>query len=132
MTQVVQETNREGSRALWFGLLTGPVVYSLHFLIVYLLVEAACRARLPTFTVLGLDSISIGVAIATLIAALITGFSTYSAYHSWRRARPSRQGQHENYSSLMGLVGLWLSGFFTIVILLTGLPALFLVVCDWI
>jgi hypothetical protein len=32
----------------------------------------------------------------------------------------------------MAFVGLWLSGLFTVTILLTGLPALFLVLCDWI
>jgi hypothetical protein len=32
----------------------------------------------------------------------------------------------------MAFVGLWLSAGFTVVILLTGLPAFFLVLCDWI
>ncbi|RIK40437.1 MAG: hypothetical protein DCC55_15030 [Chloroflexi bacterium] len=118
---------------LLVGVLTGPVVYSLHFLLVYLLVEAACKAGLLEFTLLGFDGISIAVAVLTLIAVGITGYSAYAAYRSWRRTRPAEdENRHEEYAPLLALVSLWLNGFFTVVILLTGLPAIFLVLCDWV
>jgi hypothetical protein len=84
MTQATAERKQPDQRSLWFGMLTGPIVYSLHFVTVYLLVEAACRAGLLQFTMLGISGISFAVALLT------------------------------------------------VVILLTGLPAIFLVVCDWI
>ena len=127
-----QQESREGWPSLWFGMLTGPIVYSLHFIVVYLLVETACKADLLQFTVLGINGVSFSVALLTLVAAGFTGYSTFVAYRDWRQTHPARAGRHEGYASLMALAGLWLSGFFTVVIVLTGLPALFLVVCDWI
>lgn len=127
-----QRKTREGWPSLWFGVLAGPIVYSLHFVAVYLLVEAACKAGLLQFTVLGINGISFWVVLLTLVAAGFTGYSTFVAYREWRQIQPTSEGGHEGHASLMAQVGLWLSGFFTVVILLTGLPALFLVVCDWI
>ena len=34
---------KEKPRTLWLGLLTGPVVYALYFIVGYLLVEMACQ-----------------------------------------------------------------------------------------
>jgi hypothetical protein len=124
-----QQEPREGWPSLWLGVLTGPIAYSLHFVAVYLLVEAACKAGLLQFTVLGINGISFWVALLTLVAAGLAGYSTFVAYREWRQTQPAREGRHEGYASLLALVGLWLGGFFTVVILLTGLPALFLVVC---
>jgi hypothetical protein len=127
-----QAEQREGWPSLWFGVLTGPIIYSLHFVVVYLLVETACKADLLQFSVLGINGISFWVALLTLVAAGLTGYSTFVAYRDWRQSHPASEGRHESYAALMALLGLALGGFFTGVIMLTGLPALFLVVCDWI
>lgn len=123
-------------RSHWFGLLAGPLVYSLHFMVVYLLVETACRADLLRFTWLGLDGIVIWVVALTLVAALVTGYSMVVALRNWQQARPANGQQHpprkEGNASLMAQVGIWLSGYFTIAVLLTGLPAAFLSICSWV
>jgi hypothetical protein len=36
MTQATAERKQPDQRSLWFGMLTGPIVYSLHFVTVYL------------------------------------------------------------------------------------------------
>jgi hypothetical protein len=127
-----QQRSREGWPSLWFGVLTGPILYSLHFMAVYLLVETACKAGRLQFSVLGINGIAFWVVLLTLVAAGVTGYSTFVAYRDWRQTRLAGEGRHESYAALMALLGLLLSGFFTVVILLTGLPALFLVACDWI
>lgn len=132
MTEMVQELDRSERRWLWLGLLGGPVIYSLHFLIVYFLVEAACRANLLRFEVLGLNGISFWVALLTLAAALATAYTAWAAYRTWQRLRGADKVRLEGTPALLALSGLWLSGGFTLLILLTGLPALVLTVCDWI
>lgn len=133
------ETMVRGSQrlwSLWFGLMGGPVVYSLYFLAVYFLAEAACMADLLRYRLLGLEAISFWVLLLTLVAAALTGYGTWLAYHIWCETRnPVGQGAGQaqrSYQPFMAFIGLWLSGLFTVVILLTGLPALFLVLCDWI
>lgn len=126
--------------SLWFGLLGGPIIYSVHFLTVYLLAEAACMADLLRYRLLGLEAISFWVVVLTLVAAALTGYGTWLAYHTWRATRDPvghvvEQGggqEQRSYQPFMAFIGLWLSGLFTVIILLTGLPALFLVLCDWI
>lgn len=123
---------RWSNRALWFGLLGGPVVYSLHFLAVYWLGEAACQANLLRYRVLGLEAISFWVLLLTIVAAAITAYGALLAYRNWRRTRDNDEQTQPSYPPFMAFIGLWLSIGFTVVILLTGLPALFLVLCDWI
>jgi hypothetical protein len=132
MPEAVIEQDRQAGRSFWFGLLAGPIVYSLHFVAVYLLVEAACRTDLLRFTWLGLDGIALWVLALTLIAALVTGYSTVTALRNWRRSRPADRRRNEENAPLMAQAGIWLGGYFTVAILLTGLPAIFLTICGWI
>jgi hypothetical protein len=130
--EIAQSNPSHSNRSLWFGLVGGPIVYSLHFLAVYLLAETACQADLLRYRILGLEAISFWVVVLTIVAAAITGYSTFLAYGNWRRGRGRDRNGASGYRPFMAFVGLWLSGLFTVTILLTGLPALFLVLCDWI
>jgi hypothetical protein len=131
MTQGTIEPRQQSTRPLWFALLSGPVVYSLHFLLVYFLVEAACRADWLRFELLGLNGISVWVIVLTVIAALVTLYSGLVAWRNWRRIKQQETERLEGYAGLMSFSGVWLNGIFAGLILLTGLPALWLVVCDW-
>lgn len=120
--------------ALWFGLLSGPVVYSLYFLAGYLFAEATCVADLLRFRILGLEAISFWIVVLTLAAAAVTGYSAIMAYANWRHTRGDAEAARpeRSYPPFMAFVGAWLSGLFTLFILMTGVPALFLTLCDWI
>jgi hypothetical protein len=136
MPQAALEQDGRAGLTLWLGLLAGPIVYSLHFIVIYLLVETACKADLLRFTWFGLDGIAVWVVALTAIACLATGFSAIIALWNWRRGRPPSgrpsEQRKEETAPLMALAGLWLSVYFTVAILLTGLPAVFLTLCDWI
>lgn len=136
MTETMQPHHRRRLWSLWFGLAGGPIIYSVYFLAVYFLGEAACMADLLRYRLLGLEAITFWVLLLTLVAAALTGYGTWLAYHHWRATRnPVGQEagrEQRSYQPFMAFIGLWLSGLFTVVILLTGLPALFLVLCDWI
>jgi hypothetical protein len=59
-----------------------------------------------------------------------------SAVVAWRtRQRLNGRddaGRLERSAPLMAFVGVWLNAFFTLLIVLSALPPLFLVACDWI
>lgn len=126
----VQENQRLWS--LWFGLMGGPVVYTLYFLAVYFLGEAACIADLLRYRVLGLEAISFWVLLLTVAAAVMIGYGAWLAYGNWQQTQARTPDVGASYAAFMAFVGLWLSGLFTVLTVATGLPALFLVLCDWI
>jgi hypothetical protein len=125
------------NRSPWFHLLGGPILWSAHFLISYAWVEFACRIRLFVLdsTVLGLTALSWSVLIFTLIAVVATVYVGWSAHRSWLRIRESKQtNELESWGvesrRFMALSGILLSALFSLVILLTGLPALVLGPCS--
>lgn len=126
----VQENQRLWS--LWFGLMGGPVVYTLYFLAVYFLGEAACLADLLRYRVLGLEAIAFWVLLLTVVTAAIIGYGAWLAYGNWQQAQAHSADDGASYAAFMAFVGLWLSALFIGLTVATGLPALFLVLCDWI
>ena len=130
-TTIEQQEIQSGGRSLWFGLLAGPIVYSVHFLVVYLLVEAACKADLLHFSVLSFNGIAVSVLVLTILAALINLVAGVLTYRTWQRRKDIEGGTQGSYAPFMALVGVWLNGLFAITILATGIPPLFLQPCGW-
>ena len=124
-----QDEMQRGNWSLWFSLLAGPIVYSLHFMLVYFVVEAACVENLLRFTWLGLNGISWVVVALTILAALLNGLAGLLAYRNWQQRKESEGGTRGSYAPFMALVGVSLNALFTVTILVTGLPALFLQPC---
>jgi hypothetical protein len=124
------------TRSPWVHLLGGPVLWITHFLISYALGEFGCGARLPILhsTILGLSVLSWVILLFTLIVTVITLYIGWSAYQSWQRLERSRRKNERTAWEIgakrfMALGGLALSGLFSLVILLTGLPVLVLNPC---
>lgn len=124
------------NRSPWFHLLGGPILWSAHFLISYAWIEFACRVRLLMLDsmILGLTVLSWSVLIFTLLAMLATLYVGWSAYRSWLRIRDSKKmDELESWGvesrRFMAFSGILLSALFSLVILLTGLPALVLGPC---
>lgn len=125
-----QQQSKEKQRILWLGLLVGPVVYALYFVIGYLLVEFACQTGTLQRTVGGLSFYAVLVLALTLLAALITLLTGLSNIHRWRR-HALTHGKTESAVPFMIFGGVLLSVFFTSLILLTGIPVLVLQSCRW-
>ncbi|HKY53877.1 MAG TPA: hypothetical protein VJM08_06190 [Anaerolineales bacterium] len=124
------------NRSPWFHFLGGAILWSAHFLISYGWVEFACRANLLVLdsTVLGVTVLSWSVLLLTLVATLAALYVGWSAYQSWRQLRSKEEAREiDNWSveahRFMALSGIFLSALFSLVILLTGLPALVLGPC---
>jgi hypothetical protein len=120
--------------ALWFGLLAGPLIWSVYFMAGYALVEFACKLGLLRFNLLGLSAVSAIIIGLTLVALLATLYAGFVAYQKWQRMRRDEsdqvdRGRAEKSPMFMALAGVLLSGLFALLILLTGIPALVLRPC---
>ena len=136
MSEVVSPGQDTNARALWVQLLAGPILWSVHFLVSYMLVEAACQAGW-NFTMLGMNGLSFLVIVLTALAVLGTALFAVKSYRGWRTIHGGRlrdqvregSGWFEGPVDFMYFSGLLLSVLFAIVILMVGLPALFLQPC---
>ena len=135
MEQPALEHNRPDRRdrlTLWAGFLSGPVIHSVYFLIVYVLGEFGCLGGLGSATLLGMSLILLVTLVLTVIAAAATLIIGIGAYRRWRRIRNETNAWPDDPGGFMSFTGTWLNGFYTVLILLTGLQTLFLETCEWV
>lgn len=113
--------------------LAGPVIWTAHFLFVYLVVEAGCtgvgpglqafRPPVPTIVTLG----------ATVLAAAASLASAAWAYRRWRADRDQAGDgaavEPIDRGGSLALIGSILSLLGFVVVLFVGVPALFLPAC---
>lgn len=118
-----------GIRRLIVVLLAGPVLSSIHFLVVYLAVEAGC-----TGDGAGLEAVTL---VSTAVAGLACLLSAGWAYRRWR-VDPGEAGSHAGPDTSSGgltdrrplaFVGFLLSLLGCTLVLFVGLPALVLPAC---
>ncbi len=129
------------ARSLVIGMLAGPVVWIVYFMIGYVLIEAACKTPLFGFSLAGLMGISIIVIGLTLVALVVLVWTGRMAYHHWLQLRdvvePETEGEASfssewlsvGHGRFMAFTGLLLNSLFAIIIFATGLPALLLWPC---
>ena len=131
----VQKSN---SFMLWIQLLAGPLLWSVHFLLSYMLVEAFCQMGW-NFSILGIHGLSFLVIAFTVLAVLGTVLFSLRSYRNWKTMhadRSLRDQFQENSSWFSGPVdfmyfsGFLLSALFAVTILMVGIPALFLRPCS--
>lgn len=107
-------------------LLAGPVILMVHFLVVYLVVEAGCTGDGPGFDALDPPVPAVATLAATAVAVLACCASAWWAYRRWRGApAPGALVDREP----LAFVGFLLSLLALLTVLLVGLPALVLEAC---
>lgn len=107
---------------LWALLLAGPLLWTLHFGVVYFFAEAACAAREhEEIPLVGSGAIVPVVVGATVILGLAGAAATAA---SWRVGRRSRGDE-----AVMAWGGVLLGFTFTVAILAVGIPAVGLDPC---
>ncbi len=82
MSQVVPSRQEINSLALWTRLLAGPIIWAVHFILGYLLVEAFCQTGLH-FNVLGIDGLSFILVSITIVAVIGSGLLGLQSYRGW-------------------------------------------------
>jgi hypothetical protein len=122
------------ARAAWVAFLAGPVIWFIHFMVVYLAVEAGCTGEGPGLRVFNPPVSDIVTLAATAVAAPACVVFAGWAFLRWRARRHGQapdDGElevHDRGGSL-AFAGLLLSSLSFVAILFVGLPALVLPAC---
>lgn len=110
------------ARMVWVLLLAGPVTWFVHFMVVYLVVEAGCAGGGPGFEAFDPPVPKATTLAATAVAVIAcTAFSVWS-YRRWRAGG----GPSGSVDGTMAFVGFLLASFSAVAVLFVGLPALLL------
>jgi heme/copper-type cytochrome/quinol oxidase subunit 2 len=138
MSKTVPARSENGSRMIWIQLLAGPVIWSVHFILVYMLTEAICRVAGQGFRLAGIHGLTLIVIVLTVLALVATVLFAVRSYRSWRGLSRNHRLKDELQESSNWFVGpeefMYFSGFllsvlFAVTILMVGIPALFLQPC---
>lgn len=135
---VVELPEAPSSRMIWVLFLAGPTVWFLHFMAVYLVVEAVCTGGRAERALWGLPLVSTFTLLATVGAVVvIVGFAV-AAYRRWRDIEgvvPHQKDEREEeavargHDRALAFAGFALGLLFILGVLFTGLPALWLTPC---
>ncbi|MEX0658184.1 MAG: hypothetical protein WD080_03540 [Egibacteraceae bacterium] len=110
--------------------LAGPVILIVHFLLVYLVVEAGCTGEGPGLRVFRPPVAGVVTLGATAVAAVACLASALLAYRRWRTdCGPEGHAPDAPPHSALAFAGFVLSLLGVVTILFVGLPALVLPAC---
>jgi hypothetical protein len=110
-------------------LLAGPVISSLHFLVVYLVVEAGCTGDGPGLAVFDPPVPTVTTLVATAVAVLALTATAWWGVARWRAPRGASGHEEIVDRRPLAFVGSLLSLLGLVTVLFVGLPALFLGAC---
>lgn len=96
---------------LWFGILGGPIAWSLHLLICYPLVRPICQYG----DILVLHAISLGLALTAVAAGVVA----WRRWHGNREQDVAGDGSRENFMALYGTLS---GGLFAVAIIVAWVP----------
>jgi hypothetical protein len=119
--------------------LAGPVIWSIHFLLVYLVAEAGCTGDGPGLVLFDPPVPTVVTLAATAVAAVACLASAALAYRRWRAIRHEPAAdqasdlsgglQDRNRGGTLSFAGFLLSLLSFVTVLFVGLPALVLPAC---
>jgi hypothetical protein len=138
-TPVAVDTASGRARAIWIVLLAGPLIWTAHFMLVYLVTDAGCSGEGPGLSLFDPPVPQAVTLAATAVAALASLASAGWAYRRWRasadepaadEARAPTDGWEDfDGGRSLAFAGLLLSLLSFVTILFVGLPAVVLPPC---
>lgn len=130
MVDVSVSRGARGAMALF---LAGPLIWSVHFMLVYLVVEAGCTGDGPGLDVFDPPVPAVTTLVATAVGALGCLAAAGWAYRRWRADRRERaEGpglEPADQGGSLAFAGFLLSLLGFVAVLFVGLPALVLPGC---
>jgi hypothetical protein len=113
--------------------LAGPVIWSVHFMVVYLAVEAGCTGDGPGLNLLDPPVPTVLTLATTVVAALVCLGTAAWGYRRWRArtgdGASEAHAESADRGGSLAFAGFLLSLLGVVSILLVGLPALVLPGC---
>jgi hypothetical protein len=129
VAQAVSRAERGGSKLLWFGVLAGPVAWSLQVLIGYNLEEIACNPGSQTQQLAGAEIEPVAVWLTLAMGALAVA-GVLVSFNCWRRARAAVDSTPGGRAEWMAWAGIVTSGLFAFWIFVALFTPGFLEACD--
>ena len=119
------------SRELWVGVGAGPIVWAVHFGLLYVAVALYCSWRFFSATFIGLPLILWLIIAATIAGALAVFYAGYLAYRNLQRLqRAKAEGiKTEEHHWFLARSGIGLTILFNFVLVVTAVPAFFEELC---
>ena len=121
--------------SLLYSITAGPIVWFVHFMLVYTVAEFGCRANFNNVVFYPAATIRTGIIAVTVIALLLVSIGAALALQSWGRFGGTNhqlrldEDERENIEYLT-VTGLLMSSLFLFVIFVSSMPNFILNVCD--
>lgn len=122
MVSTKSQSHTVGLLPLWFGVLTGPIAWTAHLVISFLLVPYSCF----------IGSV-IWLHVTTVITAAPTVAAGIVSYWAWKKAGVGEEtdvGGTVGRSVFMAISGMYLSALFLLIILAEGMGPFFINPCQ--
>jgi hypothetical protein len=138
-TAVPVDAGSGAARAIWAVVLAGPLIWTAHFMVVYLVTEAGCSGDGPGLSLFDPPVPQVVTLAATAMAAVASLACAGWAYRRWRAGGrgPARAAAGDRRDPIedrdggrsLAFAGFLLSLLSFVTILFVGLPALVLSSC---
>lgn len=125
---LAEEPGAKSTMALF---LAGPVIWTGHFLLVYLVVEAGCTGSGPGLRLFQPPVATVLTLVATAVAVAACLTTAVLAHRRWRvtRQRDQEAVSQPGHGAALAFSGFALSLLGVVTVLFVGLPALLLPPC---
>jgi hypothetical protein len=118
------------SFSLAYSVLAGPIIWAVHFVIVYMITEFGCRVNFNNWLFITPANINLIILIVTVVSLVAVGFGGLLAYRQWK-TQEDHSGSESSVKTHDFLVtaGMLLSALFLLAIVMTAAPTPFLSTC---
>jgi hypothetical protein len=120
--------------SLGYSVLAGPIIWFVHFIIVYVAGEFGCRINFTNQLIVSLTTIQLIVGIVTIVSVIGVGIGGMMAYRQWQSAENQQNDvpSPEMLVHFLAMMAMLLSALFLFAIVMTAVPTIFLSTCDWV
>ncbi|MCA0453452.1 MAG: hypothetical protein LCI00_05715 [Chloroflexi bacterium] len=118
---------------LGYSVLSGPIIWFVHFVAVYSLAEFGCRSNFTNLIFITPETMRLTMIVLTVVSVIGVGFGGILAFRAWSQVRKETSRKESAYEArfhFLTLLGMLLSALFILSILFTVAPAFVLSVCD--
>ena len=112
---------------LAFGMLGPPLIWAVHFVVIYSINALICWAGLAGWTLVGGAGHAVVIGLVTLAALTLIGWAAWLAHRARRAEGDDAQG--DSWRAYMGRSGLLLAGLFALAVVLETVPVFVLAPC---
>lgn len=110
------------------SMVAGPIIWSVHFVVCYVLVSLACALGWPEARVLGMNPAQFGIALASLVALGLLAYTAALNVEKYRRAPTDASGNYD-ISAFIALNSVLLCALSAVALVWVAFPTLMLPTC---